>query len=177
MVNFKIQQECNATLGRLKQLGVRIALDDLGTAYASLLRLKDYPFNAVKLDQAFSRHLESRPRDLHFLASMLEMANGLGVELIVEGIESSQVFAAVTALGIRQVQGYAISRPVSASEISQRFLMMNLLYTADITTRPNLTLEFYYQVNHSKAGFWARQTRCVAMGDPYSEIVVERNIL
>ena len=55
--------------------------------------------------------------------------------------------------------------------------LMNLLYTADITTRPDLTLEFYYQVNRSKAGFWARQTRCLAMGDPYSEIVVERNIL
>ncbi|MDD2748836.1 bifunctional diguanylate cyclase/phosphodiesterase [Acidithiobacillus sp.] len=111
-----------AQLGRLKELGVRIALDDLGTAYASLLRLKDYPFDAVKLDQAFSRHLEKRPRDLHFLASMLEMANGLGVELIVEGIENAEVFSAVTALGIRQVQGYAISRPVSAGEISQRFL-------------------------------------------------------
>ncbi len=111
-----------AQLGRLKELGVRIALDDLGTAYASLLRLKDYPFDAVKLDQAFSRHLERRPRDLHFLASMLEMANGLGVELIVEGIENTEVFSAVTALGIRQVQGYAISRPISAGEISQRFL-------------------------------------------------------
>jgi diguanylate cyclase (GGDEF) domain len=111
-----------AQLVRLKELGVRIALDDLGTAYASLLRLKDYPFDAVKLDQAFSRHLENRPRDLHFLASMLEMANGLGVELIVEGIENAEVLAAVTALGIRQVQGYAISRPISASEISQRFL-------------------------------------------------------
>ncbi len=55
--------------------------------------------------------------------------------------------------------------------------LMNLLYTADITNKPELTLEFYYQVNRTKAGFWARQTRCVAMGDPYSEVVVERHIL
>lgn len=54
--------------------------------------------------------------------------------------------------------------------------LMNLLYTADITEKPDLTLEFYYQVNRSKAGFWARQTRCVAMGNPFSEIVVERNL-
>jgi len=52
--------------------------------------------------------------------------------------------------------------------------LMNLLYTADITTKPDLTLEFYYQVNRSKGGFWGRQTRCVAQGDPYSEVVVER---
>ncbi|PKY09967.1 hypothetical protein B1757_11775 [Acidithiobacillus marinus] len=113
-------------LGRLKALGVRISLDDLGTAYASLLRLKDYPFDAVKLDQAFSRHLESRPRDLHFLASMLEMANGLGVELIVEGIENNEVLAAVSALGIRYVQGYVLSRPITAHDISQRFLSQKL---------------------------------------------------
>jgi hypothetical protein len=55
--------------------------------------------------------------------------------------------------------------------------LMNLLYTADITQKPDLTLEFYYQVNRSREGFWGHQTRCVAMGDNYSEVVVERNRL
>ncbi|PKY10796.1 hypothetical protein B1757_07505 [Acidithiobacillus marinus] len=55
--------------------------------------------------------------------------------------------------------------------------LMNLLYSADITTKPDLTLEFYYQVNRSKSGFWGRQSACVAMGDPYSEVIVERNVL
>ncbi len=55
--------------------------------------------------------------------------------------------------------------------------LMNLLYSADITAKPDLTLDFYYQVNRSKAGFWGRQTACVAMGDAYSEVVVERNVL
>lgn len=55
--------------------------------------------------------------------------------------------------------------------------LMNLLYSADITAKPDLSLEFYYQVNRSKAGFWGRQSACVAMGDPYSEVIVERNVL
>ncbi|MGC9208159.1 MAG: hypothetical protein ACP5EO_14100, partial [Acidithiobacillus sp.] len=55
--------------------------------------------------------------------------------------------------------------------------LMNLLYTADITEKPDLTLDFYYQVNRSRAGFWGHQTRCVAMGDPYSEVVVEHNFI
>ncbi|MBU2753450.1 hypothetical protein HFU84_01825 [Acidithiobacillus sp. CV18-2] len=55
--------------------------------------------------------------------------------------------------------------------------LMNLLYEADITTKPDLTLEFYYQACRSKNGFWAKQTRCVAQGDPYSEIVVERGCI
>ena len=55
--------------------------------------------------------------------------------------------------------------------------LMNLLYNADITTKPDLTLAFYYQVNRSKQGFWGRQTACVAMGDAYSEVVVERAVL
>jgi hypothetical protein len=55
--------------------------------------------------------------------------------------------------------------------------LMNLLYNADITTKPDLTLAFYYQVNRSKQGFWGRQTACVAMGDAFSEVVVERAVL
>lgn len=55
--------------------------------------------------------------------------------------------------------------------------LMNLLYTADITTKPDLTLDFYYQANRSTNSFWSRQTRCVAQGDPYSEVVVERGVL
>lgn len=55
--------------------------------------------------------------------------------------------------------------------------LMNLLYNADITTKPDLTLAFYYQVNRSKQGFWGQQTACVAMGDAYSEVVVERAML
>lgn len=55
--------------------------------------------------------------------------------------------------------------------------LMNLLYTADITEKPDLTLDFYYKANRSRDGFWGTQTRCVAMGDEYSEIVVERNII
>ena len=55
--------------------------------------------------------------------------------------------------------------------------LMNLLYTADITEKPDLTLEFYYHANRSDSSFWAKQTRCVAQGDPFSEIVVERGYL
>ncbi|MHB1532875.1 EAL domain-containing protein [Acidithiobacillus sp.] len=110
-------------LARIKAMGVRVTLDDLGSAYASLLRLKDLPFDAIKLDQAFSLELEQRPKDLHFLLSMLDLANGLGVDLIVEGVASPDVLAAVRMLGIPHIQGYAIAKPLPPKMLSS-FLTM-----------------------------------------------------
>lgn len=108
---------------RFKEVGLKIALDDMGSAYASLLRLKDYPFDVIKLDQVFSLGLETRPRDLHFLLSMLDMAKGLGVGMIVEGVESPDVLAAVQTLGVSHVQGYSIAKPLPAALLST-FLML-----------------------------------------------------
>lgn len=108
---------------RFKEMGLKIALDDMGSAYASLLRLKDYPFDVIKLDQVFSLGLETRPRDLHFLLSMLDMAKGLGVDMIVEGVESPNVLAAVQTLGVSHVQGYSIAKPLPAALLST-FLML-----------------------------------------------------
>ena len=108
---------------RFKAMGLKIAMDDMGSAYSSLLRLKDYPFDVIKLDQWFSIGLETRPRDLHFLLSMLDMAKGLGVDMIVEGVESPNVLAAVETLGISHVQGYSIAKPLPAALIST-FLML-----------------------------------------------------
>lgn len=108
---------------RLKDLGLKLAMDDMGSAYASLLRLKDYPFDVIKLDQAFSIGLEQRPGDLHFLLSMLDMAKGLGMDMIVEGVESPSVLAAVQTLEVSHIQGYAIAKPLPASMLST-FLML-----------------------------------------------------
>jgi diguanylate cyclase (GGDEF)-like protein len=108
---------------RFKEMGLKIALDDMGSAYANLLRFKDYPFDVIKLDQVFSLGLETRPRDLHFLLSMLDMAKGFGVDMIVEGVESPAVLAAVQTLGVSHVQGYAIAKPLPAAMLST-FLML-----------------------------------------------------
>lgn len=73
--NFLEQQKALDHLREIKALGVRLALDDVGSAYSSLLRLKDLPIDEIKLDQGFIRFLEQRPQDLHFVGAIQDLAD------------------------------------------------------------------------------------------------------
>ena len=104
-------------LHRMKATGIRFALDDIGSAYASLMNIKDLPVDILKLDQAFARKLEERPHDLQFVMSLLGLARGLEKILVVEGAETASIVDALTILGVDNVQGYALSRPLPEAEI------------------------------------------------------------
>ncbi len=98
----------------LKAIGARIALDDVGSAYSSLLRLKELPVDKIKLDQGFVSDLHEKPGNLVFVQSVLALAHGLGAQLIVEGVETETILDAMSALDVEAVQGYAIARPAPA---------------------------------------------------------------
>ncbi|MBU2794420.1 EAL domain-containing protein, partial [Acidithiobacillus thiooxidans] len=68
--------------------------DDVGSAYSSLLRMKELPIDEIKLDQGFVRSLEQRPQDLHFLNTIQDLANGMQVDLVVEGVETEDILDA-----------------------------------------------------------------------------------
>lgn len=99
-------------LARIRTLGIAIALDDIGSAYSSLITLRDLPIDIVKLDQSFARGLEGRPEDLHFVLSLMQLARGLGKKLIVEGAETFEIYDALRALGVEYAQGYGVARPM-----------------------------------------------------------------
>jgi EAL domain-containing protein (putative c-di-GMP-specific phosphodiesterase class I) len=105
-------QQMNACLGRIRRLGLAVALDDIGSAYSSLINLRDLPIDIIKLDQSFARGLSKRPEDLHFVLSFLSLARGLDKRLIVEGVETDEIYDALRVLGVEQAQGYAIARPM-----------------------------------------------------------------
>jgi len=99
-------------LNALKELGVRLALDDVGSAYSSLLRLKELPIDKFKLDRAFVHSLADTPEALHFVDVLLDLARNLRVDFIAEGVESLDVADALAALQVPFIQGYAIARPM-----------------------------------------------------------------
>ena len=101
-------------LQALRDTVANIALDDIGSAYSSLLRLKNLPIQKIKLDQELVRDLEREPKIMAFLQSMKFLADGLGATLIVEGVETATILDAVAQLQQDLVQGYAISRPMPA---------------------------------------------------------------
>ncbi|MGC9128375.1 MAG: EAL domain-containing protein, partial [Acidithiobacillus sp.] len=119
--DFLEKQTALEHLLALKAQGIRLALDDVGSAYASLLRMKDLPIDKIKLDQGFVRTLEERPQDLHFVESIQDLAAGMGVDLVVEGVETDDILDAVTVLGVKFLQGYGIARPMPLAQL-QEFL-------------------------------------------------------
>lgn len=106
-------------LADLKATGSRIALDDVGTAYASLLRLKQLPIDEIKLDQGFIRDLGNSPENLALVQGIRSMAQGLRVKLVVKGVETRSILDAMRALMMDLVQGYAIARPMPADEMAR----------------------------------------------------------
>jgi diguanylate cyclase (GGDEF)-like protein len=104
-------------LRQLRAAGVRVALDDLGSGYSSLLRLKELPVDIIKIDQSFVRGLLQRPGDLKFLHALISLARSVQAEIVVEGVETPLYLAALRQMGVDYLQGYAIARPLTAPAV------------------------------------------------------------
>jgi hypothetical protein len=105
-------------LDQFKSLGVRLAQDDLGSGYSSLLRLRDLPFDDVKLDQSLIRGQEFGPRGaLNFIHPLTSLAHSMGLHVIVEGLENDGLIEAAYMLGADAGQGYGISRPLHVRDV------------------------------------------------------------
>jgi diguanylate cyclase (GGDEF)-like protein len=108
--------EMLAVLTELRVHGLRVALDDFGSGYSSLGRLRHLPVDVIKVDQSMVRGLEADRRARQLLAAVNTMAVELDVECIVEGIETAGEADIVSDLGFRYVQGYHFARPCPAED-------------------------------------------------------------
>ena len=100
----------------LRELGVRISLDDFGTASTSIAQLRSLPIDQIKLDRSFVCGLGEASADAALAAGVLPLARALGIEVVAEGVETEGQLAHLFALGYRQGQGYMLSRPGPASD-------------------------------------------------------------
>jgi diguanylate cyclase (GGDEF)-like protein len=100
-------------LSDLRQLDVRIAIDDFGTEYSSLAYLKRFPVTSLKIDRSFVDSLEEPDSaDATLIAAVVAMAHALGISTIAEGVETPRQAQRLVELGCDAVQGYFFSRPV-----------------------------------------------------------------
>jgi diguanylate cyclase (GGDEF)-like protein/PAS domain S-box-containing protein len=104
-------------LAELRQLGVRIALDDFGRGYASLTHLRQLPVDVLKLDAAFAAGIGKEMRDEAVIRALLTLAQGLGLIVVVEGIEEIAQLDWLRQGGCFLGQGYYIGRPVEPGSI------------------------------------------------------------
>ena len=105
-------------LERLRRLGVSIAVDDFGTGYSSLAYLKRLPVSVLKIDRSFVEQLTTDPDSLAIAKTIVELARGLGLRTIAEGIETREQADAMCSLGCVSGQGYLWSAAVSPDELT-----------------------------------------------------------
>ncbi len=99
-------------ISTFKGLGFSVLMDDFGSGYSSLNMLKDMPLDTLKVDMAFIRELEKSKRVAVILKFIVELAEELGMSVVVEGVETQAQADYVSSLGEVSIQGYFFSRPL-----------------------------------------------------------------
>jgi PAS domain S-box-containing protein len=101
----------------LRQLGVRIAVDDFGTGWSSLAYLVGMPVDVLKMDQYFLANVEHDPARRAMCRAVLQLGASLGLPVIVEGVKNPAVLALLKDMGHRYLQGYVFARPLEAAQL------------------------------------------------------------
>jgi len=105
-------------LARLSDRGVRIAVDDFGSGYASLSHLKQLPVDVLKIDKSFVENVGNGGDDDAIVRSTIDLAHSLGITVVAEGVESEEVLDRLRALGCDLAQGFVLARPASVEDIT-----------------------------------------------------------
>jgi len=106
-------------LRKLQDTGVRISLDDFGTAFASLSYLQSFPFNKIKIDRSFVRDVPERADCLAIIHAVTNLAKNLQIDTVAEGIETREHLSSVTGAGCDEVQGFYFSHAVPSGEVGE----------------------------------------------------------
>jgi diguanylate cyclase (GGDEF)-like protein/PAS domain S-box-containing protein len=105
-----------ATLKRLKDMGVKISIDDFGKGYSSLDNLRRLPFDILKIDILFTAKIVENAEDRAIVKAIIAMARSLRLKVIAEGVETKEQLVVLRELGCDEAQGYLFSRAVPAAE-------------------------------------------------------------
>lgn len=109
------RRACRARLHSLKDLGLRIALDDYGTGYSSLNRLGTLPIDIVKIDKSFIDELTGKSEGTAVIKSVIDVTAALGLTSVAEGVEQQDQCTMLDNLGCNTIQGYLFAKPMPSA--------------------------------------------------------------
>src|SRR5690606_38426536 len=115
-------------LERIRAMGVSLALDDVGTGFSSMCQIKTLPLDCLKIDRTFVQDLPDCLTSQCIVRALLDLADGLGLEVVAEGVETTAQFEYLHDVGCRAFQGYLFGRP--APWHVSKVVTPLLLYTA-----------------------------------------------
>ena len=101
-------------LTRLRDLGIRIAIDDFGAGYTSIGQLKTLPVAEIKIDRSFVLPTDTDPDSATIVHSIIDLGHHLGLTVVAEGVETRTALETLAGYGCDIAQGYHLSRPMAA---------------------------------------------------------------
>jgi diguanylate cyclase (GGDEF)-like protein len=107
------------SLNLLKDLGLRLSVDDFGTGHSSLSHLKNFPIDTLKVDRSFVSNLGQTPIDSTIVGSIVDLAHALGLSVTAEGVEDQAQLEDLRDLGCDNAQGYHLARPQDPDAVTQ----------------------------------------------------------
>ena len=115
-----VMQDVDAVIGKmreLKALGVQLSIDDFGTGYSSLNYLRRFPIDRIKIDQSFTREVESTPDAAAIARAVIHLGQALGLRVIAEGVETEGQLFFLRRAGCHEVQGYLYAHPLEPAAL------------------------------------------------------------
>ncbi|MFM0211124.1 EAL domain-containing protein [Paraburkholderia sediminicola] len=110
-------------LCQLRDIGVRLSIDDFGAGHSSLAYLKRLPVHILKIDRSFIASLMTEEGDRRIVESSIALAHSFNLEVVAEGVETSEVADLLTSMGCDIAQGYFYGRPAGAEEVTAQWLL------------------------------------------------------
>jgi EAL domain-containing protein (putative c-di-GMP-specific phosphodiesterase class I) len=108
-------------LDAIKATGVQLSIDHFGAGYTSISHLKQFPVNAIKIDQNYIKGIPNNPDDSAITNAFIGLAHNLGLEVVAEGVETGEQVQYLSMQNCDMVQGYFLSHPLPADKIVQQF--------------------------------------------------------
>jgi diguanylate cyclase (GGDEF)-like protein/PAS domain S-box-containing protein len=107
-----------STVKQLKALGVRLSIDDFGTGYSSLAYLRRFDLDKLKIDQSFVRDIAADPNNDTIVKAIVQLAQGLGLKTIAEGVEDLETLDVIRRHGCDEVQGFHFAKPMAPEQFT-----------------------------------------------------------
>lgn len=114
---FDLSKENIDIFNELRDLGIKIFIDDFGTKYSNLNYLYNLPIDGIKIDKCFIDKIENSPKNLIITKSMVDLAYDLNLEVVAEGVEKKEQLNYLSNIKCNKVQGFIFQRPVSSMDI------------------------------------------------------------
>lgn len=109
-------------IGKLRQAGFTVALDDFGTEYVNLSLLSSVEFDVLKLDKTMVDDMVNNPKAQAIIESIAGICRKMGIRVVAEGIETEEQMSVLRTCGVETAQGYLFSRPISVEEYEEKYL-------------------------------------------------------